>query len=193
VELAAKRTRSEVTSAVGRAAALALCALTACSDPQPEMPDAAPPAPAGELVLGGSDVGGLGFVAIADGDEVELVAGAQGGFHIWTTLRATGVAGPVYLQREARRVDDGTLILRAQQLYLEVPLEAMEVWWQRDEASPSFMCPTPIGVKVFDVEITLSAQLTDEDGAVLAEDEITVTPRCPDGDQHEFCLRICAG
>ncbi len=169
-----------------------LCAVAACSEPgDPMIED--PPMPEGELVLGSSEVSGLGFVAVDDGTDVELVAGAQGGFHVWTTLRATGVAGPVYLQREARLVSDGTLILRAQQLYLDVPEDAMEDWWQRDEASPSFMCPTPVGITVFDVEIALSAQLTDEDGTVLAEDHVILIPRCPEGEQREFCLRICAG
>jgi hypothetical protein len=152
-----------------------------------------PPPPAGQLVIGSSELSGVGFVSVEDGADVELVSGAQGGFHMWTSLRAMGVAGEVYLQREARRVDDGTLILRAQRLYLEIPDDAMEDWWERSDAAPSFMCPSPIGVQVYDVEIALTATLTDDDGEILAEDHKVMVPRCPTGEQREFCENICGG
>jgi hypothetical protein len=174
--------------------ALALLASIACGTPDvAEQPDAAAPQLEAELVIGSAEISGVGFIAVTDGAEVELVGGAQGGFHLWTTLRTTGVAGVLTLQREARRVDDGTLILRAQPMRLEVPELAMEQWWQRDEASPSFMCPSPVGVTVFDVEIELTAQLADEDGLVVARDRVVLVPRCPIGDQHAWCLEICAG
>lgn len=146
----------------------------------------------GQLVIGSSELSGVGFVSVDDGADVELVSGAQGGFHIWTALRATGVAGEVFLEREARLVSDGTLILRAQRMYLEVPEDAMEDWWESAEAAPSFMCPSPVGVTVYDTEIALTATLTDGDGEILAEDHKVLVPRCPTGDQQEFCERICA-
>jgi hypothetical protein len=46
---------------------------------------------------------------------------------------------------------------------------------------------------VFDEAIRYSVILTDLDGVVLAEDEVVLTPRCPDGDQAAFCAEICAG
>lgn len=33
------------------------------------------------------------FVAVSPGDEVELVRGSQGGYHVWLSLRAHGLAG----------------------------------------------------------------------------------------------------
>lgn len=162
----------------------------ACGSEEPAID---PEPPVGQLVIGSSELSGVGFVSVEDGADVELVSGAQGGFHIWTSLRATGVAGDVFLEREARLVEDGTLILRAQRMYLEVPEDAMEDWWEREQAAPSFMCPSPLGVKVFDAEIALTATLTDEDGEILAEDHKVMVPRCPTGEQREFCEQICSG
>ena len=152
-----------------------------------------PPPPDGQLVIGSSELSGVGFVSVDDGADVELVSGAQGGFHIWTTLRVRDAAGPLFLHREARLVSDGTLILKAQRLYVEVPEEAMDNWWEREDAAPSFMCPSPVGVKIFDTEIALTATLTDEDGEILAEDHKILIPRCPTGDLHDWCLNICSG
>ena len=70
----------------------------------------------------------------------------------------------------------------------------MQDWWDQTDATPSFMCPSPIGLKVFDVEIALTAQLVDEEtDEIVAEDHIVVTPRCPQGDQNAWCAEICAG
>lgn len=171
--------------------AFVLCMSLACDGS--EEPPIDPPPPAGQLNIGSSDSSGIGFVVVDDGADVDLVSGGQGGFHLWTALRATGVAGEVYLQREARLVEDGTLILRAQRLFLEVPQAAMEEWWESSEATPSFMCPSPIGIKVFDVEIALTASLTDDDGNILAEDHKVLVPRCPTGEQQAYCENICRG
>jgi hypothetical protein len=151
------------------------------------------PTPPGDLLVGSADFAGEGFVEVADGAEVALVAGAQGGFHVWTSFQVRGAAGELYLRREARRVSDGVLILRALPLYFEVPEEAMESWWAPRSATPSFMCPSPIGIKVFDDEIAFSVELTDRRGNLVAEDHVVVIPRCPQDDQREWCLQICSG
>lgn len=168
------------------------CAVFGCgAGEDPGLVDAS--VPEGQLVLGSSDPSGSGFLPVEDGADVELVAGAQGGFHVWTTMQVTGAAGALYLEREARLVADDALILRAQRLYMEVPEAAMEDWWTQDAASPSFMCPSPIGLKVFDVEVKLTGRLVDDDGEVMAEDSVVVVPRCVDNDQQDFCREICSG
>jgi len=47
------------------------------------------------------------FVPLADGDDVSLAAGAQGGFHIWTSVRAD-VADPARVHLEITTTTDGS-------------------------------------------------------------------------------------
>ncbi|MBT8492811.1 MAG: hypothetical protein KJO07_07100 [Deltaproteobacteria bacterium] len=144
------------------------------------------------IAIGGASAAGEGFTELADGDEVELIPGSQGGFHVWIGMEVLGAEGRLRIEREARRVDDEALVLRASTQTLEVPSDAMIDWWRKPNALPSFMCPSPIGVKVFDTEVDFVVQLTDNDGEILAEDRITLIPRCPEG-ELEFCEQICSG
>jgi hypothetical protein len=172
----------------------AAAALAACgAGVEPAGPDGGGPLPEGELVLGGASDEGAGFVALDDGAEVPLIGGAQGGFHIWTGLRLRGLEGDLRIAREARRLSDGELVLRTPIQELAVPGEAMDGWWDRPNAAASFMCPSPIGLKVFDEELVLRATIRSIDGELLAQDDLVVVPRCPDGDQAEFCRSICGG
>jgi hypothetical protein len=160
-------------------------------------PDSAPPA--AELVLGGASPDGTGFVPVHDGDDATLIGGAQGGFHVWTGLRVRGASGQLRLERQARRVDDDALVLRASTVVLDVP-ELGGAWWERPDgtevnALPSFMCPTPIGIRVRDEPLRIRAQLLSDDQVLLGEDEIVLVPRCPvdDAGEAEFCAAICSG
>ena len=146
----------------------------------------------GELQLGGAPLGGEGWVELTGGAEVELVPGAQGGFHVWLNARVTGAAGPLYFEREARRADSGELVLRSLPQAVDVPEDAMEDWWETPSAWPAFMCPSPIGIVVHDQPITFSVELVDDLGEVLAHDEITLIPRCP-ASHLDFCHEICSG
>jgi len=150
------------------------------------------PLPTAELQVGGS-LDGISFADVADGDDVELVPGAQGGFHVWISMRVHGAAGSLLVEREARRVSDGALILAAVARPVDIPGDAMEGWWESPEAAPAFMCPSPIGIQVFDQEIEYTVRLVDETEAVVAEGGVALVPHCPDGDQHDFCVEICSG
>lgn len=152
-----------------------------------------------ELVAGSATRDATTFVDVEDGADVELVPGAQGGFHVWTGLRIRGAAGRLRVTREARRASDGELVLLAPTLVMEVPDAALGEWWERPagepDALPSFMCPTPIGLRVRDEPLTLRTELRDDDENFLADDTIRVTPRCPEDDPDiaEFCAEICSG
>lgn len=179
--------------------ALAILALLpACgAGSDPGGPDAggAPDAggePSGELRLGGAEDSGIGFVELADGADAPLIAGAQGGYHVWTGLQARGMKGELRIEREARRVADGVLVLSVPVRELLVPDEAMEEWWQEPDAWPNFMCPSPIGIQVHDQEIEFAVEVRTEDGALVGEDHITLVPRCPAGDL-ENCHERCSG
>jgi len=170
-------------------------ALAACGGGGAGEPDAGP---VPELVLGSASADKTRFLAVDDGDDVPLVPGAQGGFHVWTGLQVRGATGMLHLERQARRVSDDELVLLATTVVLEVPDDAMEEWWARPDAGsdnplPSFMCPTPIGIRVRDEPLRLVAQILTEDDELLAEDELTFVPRCPEGDQADFCAEICSG
>jgi hypothetical protein len=146
-----------------------------------------------EIEIGtAEELDGVGFAHVDDGQRVELVPGSQGGFHVWTTPRMTGAAGTVYLDREARRVSDDVLVLRAARAVFEVPPEAMNEWWNEETARPSFMCPSPIGIRVYDEEIVFRFELRSEDEELLAVDEIALTPTCP-ADVEDWCREVCGG
>lgn len=78
-----------------------------------------PPTLAVEVGTGTKD-----FMALADGDLVDLTYGPQGGFHIWTAVRVrnAGTSG-VQINLRAKR-DDGTLVGPASRT--AVSLEAQE-------------------------------------------------------------------
>lgn len=176
------------------ALAFATLSLIACAgsaddgdvvDPDPEF--------IADMQIGLSTDGSEGFVAADDGADVLLASGAQGGYHVWTAPRFRGAAGTLYLDREARRVSDGTLMLRASRLVIDVPIDAMSDWWREREAIPSFMCPAPVGLQAFDDEIEFTFKLYNEDEELLAVDSLIVVPRCPEGDEGEHCREVCSG
>jgi hypothetical protein len=179
--------------------ALLLASLLACGGGDvPVGPDAGPdaaPEPAGELEVGtavGTD--GSGFAAVEDGADVVLTAGIQGGFHIWVNVRVSGFAGEYYLEWDARRVSDDALVSRAIPQYLAVGEEALDGgWWENPSSMPSFMCPTPIGIKVNDEELYFDVRVVDADDRVMAQDTLSVVARCPEGELAEFCSDICSG
>jgi hypothetical protein len=179
--------------------AVASLLLAACtgSDPVAGGPDAggggADAAPAtGELELGGADDTGADFLAVPDGSDATLIAGAQGGYHVWTRLRAHLMEGELRVVYEARRVSDGVLVLSLPEQELLVPHEAMADWWEQPDPTANFMCPTPIGIQVYDQEIEYTVQVRSVDGALVGEDRITRVPRCPAGDEAN-CHDRCSG
>jgi len=185
----------------GRAWAAGAIALAACGGDgavEPGEPDAA--VGSAELILGGASADGSGFTPVEDGDDVTLIGGAQGGFHVWTGLRVRGAAGRLHLERQARRQSDDKLVLRASTAVVEIPIQSGDGWWElpdgdERDALPSFMCPTPIGIRVRDETLVIRAQLLDEDDRLLDEDTLTLVPRCPvdDAGEAEFCAEICSG
>jgi hypothetical protein len=180
------RTATSINIALVLASTLWLAA--GCSEPEPEPIEPLP----GELEAGVA-IDGRGFVSVDDGAEFILAPGAQGGFHIWVNLRLRGVSGELYVEREARRVIDDELVSRAIRQYVPVPDDALSNWWENPDAMPSFLCPAPLGIQVNDQELVFEVRVTTEDGTVMAADQMSMTVRCPEGAQAEFCLDICSG
>lgn len=165
---------------------VALLAVLGCAAESPENFE-------GEIVAGSAGLDGTGFVAVADGTDVELIPGSQGGFHVWLSVRIRGLSGKIYFSRTARRVRDNQLVFRGLPLAIELPEDALGEWWESPNASPAFMCPSPIGVQVFDEELIFQVEIRDDDDLLLATDALILVPHCPQGDLGDFCYEICAG
>jgi hypothetical protein len=170
-----------------RAMLLMTVFLGACSS-TPPMPPVM-----GSVELGTTALDGTGFQTLI-GDQ-PLVPGAQGGFHVWLKYRVEGMSpGKVTVYRTVRRISDDKLILRAEGA-VELGQAGPDGAWELPAPLPSFMCPTPLGVKVEDEPVVFDVQVKAADGTLLGEGNAEATPRCPaDGDpQADFCHRICDG
>lgn len=144
-----------------------------------------------EIELGGAAPAGTGFFTLAG--DAELIPGAQGGFHVWLKLRVHGVTpGRVRMTHTARRKKDGRLLVNGERL-VEVGATSMTTGYEHPDPIPAFMCPSPLGIRVMDEEVTFVVTVTDEAGHPLATTTATATPRCPAGENAAFCARICAG
>lgn len=145
------------------------------------------PPPEAVLVLG--DQNGDPY---ADGQDVTLVAGAQGGFHIWLDYHVTGMPpGQVVLERTAHRLSDDQIVLRSS-TSLELAQPDDQGWVWAPMPLPMFMCPAPVGLNIIDEPIELRLRFTTRDGTELATQSSTVVPHCPD-EARDFCQRICSG
>jgi hypothetical protein len=118
-----------------------------------------------------------------DGQDVTLVAGAQGGYHVWLAYQMTppqGMTGELTLSRLAYRVSDEALVLRFETTIDDNP-----------SPLPMFMCPVPVGLPVLDQPIRYELHFSDGSGQI-AEGAVTLVPHCP-ADSVEVCQRICSG
>jgi len=160
---------------------LCVLACSACA-PLPPVPPVPPPA-AGAMTLGMSDVDGT-FAPFTEGQDVTLVSGAQGGFHVWLAYRYDGVpGGDAKLSRGAHRLVDDAIVLRTS---AEITVAV------QSPPMPMFMCPSPIGLSVIDQPIVFELSMQPDDGSGLVAQHITLVPHCPDA-ERDFCLRICTG
>jgi hypothetical protein len=172
--------------AVGAAGVFALCALAAgCGGDDPP-----PPPQPGEVVLGTAATDGSGFLTLAD--DVTMVAGAQGGFHVWMKYRLKGMSGlEVHVQQTARRQRDNVLVSIGQR-QVDVGAPGADGFWETPLATPIFLCPTPIGIVVADEPLNFQVEITTADGEALGTGQARAVPHCP-ADQSTFCNNICRG
>jgi len=136
---------------------------------------------------------GEGFFPAEHGVEQLLEYGAQGGMHLLTMPRFRGVSGVVYLERSARLVEDGTLVLRSPTTVIDIPENPDDTWWHRPFAITNFMCPTPVGIKLYDREVEFHYELRATDDTLLATDTLIIMPLCPEGEDQAFCQDVCSG
>jgi hypothetical protein len=150
-----------------------------------------PPPPPATVTIGATALDGSGFQPM--GGDQTLVAGAQGGFHVWLKYRVAGMSpGTVRVHREVHRVSDQALILLTDGTQ-DVGAASPAGYWELPAALPSFMCPTPIGISVIDERVHFDLTLTADDGSTLGHGSAEATVHCPAGDEAPFCARICSG
>lgn len=159
--------------------------------PPPDLPDASSPYPV-EVTLGGANLDMSGFTTL-DGD-VTMVAGGQGGFHVWVKYRIAGAAEEkVTVNYTARRISDGRLILRSSSIVVMLGPPGSEGYWESPFPIPAFMCPSPLGVVVENQPLVFTFEVRDGDGALRGGATATFTPHCPSDSQATHCVAICNG
>lgn len=149
---------------------LVLATAMACS-PEP------PPDPPVEETIEVGVIRDGAFVPLSDGDDLELISGAQGGFHVELAARVDGMAGEVEVERIARRSDTQVLVARSE-FSSEVLSSGL-----LERSIPVFLCPAPAGVNVADETLDLTYRIGSAVGTLAFQ------PRCPEGDA--FCDGIC--
>ncbi len=170
--------------------------IAACGGPT------APEPGTGHLYIGtavgmGSDPSTLSYAPLQDNTELMLEPGAQGGFHVFLHLRVDDFAiadmgDRPLLQRWARRVDTHDLVSRAKRTHAFIPSDEPGIL-ELDRAIPLFLCPTLIGIAVANEPLELEIELSRDEMSPPLKADIRFTPRCPEGDQKEFCRNICFG
>ncbi len=162
-------------------------AVAACGGPAPPAP---PPASSLALELGAPTAAG-GFAPLLPNQDVTLVEGAQGGFHVWMKYRVRGMsAQPTELERTAHRASDGVIVLRTMSV-ADVGAPDADGWFESPDALPMFMCPTPIGISIIDQPIVYELRFVDA-GQTVVEQSITLVPRCP-AESAALCQHLCTG
>jgi hypothetical protein len=173
---------------MNRVSALIICALVGCGE-SGVSPDALLGDPGGRLALGTTTADGQGFLPF-QADQV-LIAGAQGGFHVWLKLRIAGLpAGDLKLRRAARRAGDGRVLVETQSV-VQVGV-ATGGYWEQPSPVPLFICPTPAGITVVDQAVEADVAVLGANGSTEGSASATFTVHCPD-DARATCLQLCSG
>jgi hypothetical protein len=155
-----------------------------------------PPPPDGGMALTLGQLDGTGaFVALADGTDVTLVEGAQGGFHVWMDFQAPEAPpADAVMLRTAHRLSDGALILRTSGLVMPPNAPGGAGTFELPSMVPMFMCPSPVGISVIDTPVSFEIEIQDGAGASLGAGSVHLVAHCPgDAAAQAFCQRICTG
>jgi hypothetical protein len=163
----------------GWATAVVLASLCGCG----------PPAPTFAVALQSASLDGMTPQPLES--ESTLVSGAQGGFHVWLTVKLTGAPlGPMRIKHTIRRQSDGQLFSTGDRT-LDVG-EGPDGVWESTPAWPAFLCPSPLGINVLGEPAVIKLELSIKAGTPLGTAEVKSMFLCP-ADQQAFCERICKG
>lgn len=159
-----------LTRALGTLTALTVCA--ACSDdgPDPEPEDSGADVPDAAFVEIGT--GFPSFVPVQDGQDLPIIQGIQGGFHLWGGFRADGLATRG-LTIEFDIDFDGESVGAA--TYVDDLVGEQTPFDYGGVAVIFFNNDLP--EEVTGKPVTLSVTLTDTDG-ITVSDSVEVVPQC---------------
>lgn len=182
-----------------------MCLLgTGCPDPDPPA-DAGPATgvcstTAGyELQVGTAPRSGEGFVPFEDGDDVGLVWGPQGGYHIYLSYLLRGYdPSDLEVRKRVSFAANGVEITESPEaLNLRVP-EAPdeESYCDLRNAQLAILCPTILG-RVEDADLVIEVDITDAAGLTASVTRyaraVCPTDEEPDAEGRTDCNRICDG
>ncbi|MEQ9073508.1 MAG: hypothetical protein RLP09_06585 [Sandaracinaceae bacterium] len=146
--------------------------LAACAAPVAEPDSAAgPDASAGECVVG---TGVEEFIPIEPGDELALIAGPQGGYHVFSSVRVRGfIPPPVRIAVTLRRADDDRYLGPTLTVGESTLREASDGW--REAFGLLSLVNDPSDAR--GQEVVLRSVVSDASGALLHADERRVRVR----------------
>ncbi len=117
------------------------------------------------------------FEAIDDGTEVDMIHGAQGGIHVWVSMRATGLdPDRVHMELVTEKLD-GTLAPETSEV--DIRLDTSDEGGVVTEEMLGWPAVLAAPGCVVDSELLITVTLTDDKGTV-ATDQLTVLPRGTD-------------
>lgn len=115
--------------------------------------------------------GSVDFVAVVDGDPVDVVAGPQGGFHVWTSIRVDDLSvETAQVALSARFADGGALAGKPSRVVVTLIKKAD----RRERAGMTNFINDPAAVR--GERIVLRAEVITPDGRAAIK-ECTVVPR----------------
>ncbi len=125
--------------------------------------EAPPDDPTVELELG---TGSWRFESVTDGDEVDLVRGAQGGWHVWVAIRGRGIEDGARVRIETQPADDSE---SAQTVELEPAFEPEDLEGYRQFVGwPAMLADAAC---VVDELLRVRATLLDDEGEEVLRSE----------------------
>lgn len=160
-----------------------LALLAGCgSDPCASITEAA------QIEVGGADAAGATFEPFSDGSERSLIAGPQGGYHVWLHARVRGIC-PASARIERRVIDEATGdLLLFSSSGAGLVETATEGEHELDGAVPMQLCP-PVIVPPVGRALRFYARITDGSGR-SAEAMRSFMAACPAGDLR--CADVCS-
>ena len=163
-----------------RLALLLSVVVVGCADPCADLG-------ASGLVLGSADEAGEGFLPVAPMDRLILLAGLQGGAHLWLKARITGVC-PSSAVVDRRVVDAVT-----SEVFLvgRGPIEFEDVGGEEFESGllRLALCPDPSARVIDGRELRVVASVVDSSGR-RADAQVPFTASC-NGERR--CESFCTG
>ena len=130
---------------------------------------------------------------VADGADLVLEVGPQGGFHMWLHLRASGLClDGLQATPEAKTTAAELVASRA-----DVPLSLVDLaepsgWSGTAMPERLILCQPPFGIDVIDQPIDISVRVQDQLGRT-ATDSRRLVVRCPTSNQSVLatCKFVC--